>query len=180
MVQDKIENIVLSTYGLTISDMSKQHQFKDDFFNDVWAQANDLDKKITQNLVLLLGGVDPSGAYVYEIGGGDVRGHNDIGYATIGSGIQPAQSEFIKTGYGKEDNFETGLATVTAANYQAKTARGVGDEMDIGVVTPDGTDFVDDDTVEELIERQKNIAGEQEQVRENKLDDETISWRPNI
>lgn len=179
LVQEKIENIVLSTYGLELEDLSKQHQFKDSFFNDVWAQANQLDKQIQQNLVLLIGGVDQKGAHIFEIGNNDVTGHNDIGHATIGSGTQPAESEFIKSGYGKEEDFQNALATVTAANSQAKKARGVGNEMDIGVVTPHGTDFVDSETIKALIERQDDIADEQQQVKDRILNENTIKWRPN-
>lgn len=177
LVQEKVENIVLSKYGLELDDLSAQHQFKDSFFNDVWAKVDQLEQEITQHLVLLMGGVDDSGAYVYEITNNDVTGHNDIGYATIGSGTQPAQSEFIKSNYGKSEDFETALATVTAANYRAKQARGVGGDVDIGVVRPNSTEFASDDTVQELKDRQEEIDDEQEERKRNILDDNDIEWR---
>lgn len=177
LVQEKIENIVLSTYGLELDDLSRQHQFKDDFFNDILAEVNNLEKQIKQNLRMLMGGVDVTGAYIFEIGSNDVAGHNDIGYATIGSGQQPAQSEFIKTKYGKAENFDTGLATVTAANVRAQQARGVGGDIDIGVVGHWYTEFASDDTVNKLMEREKTIDEIQEKVKYNWLNYEDVQWR---
>lgn len=174
LIQDQIHKRVLSSYGLSLEDMSKQHQFKDDFFNDVWTQARELEQQIMQNLVMLIGGLDQTGAAVYEIGNNDITGHNDIGYAVIGSGSQPAQSEFIKSKYGKSDDFDTCVATATAANFRAEQARGVGGDMHMGVVSAHGTKFVNSDTVEALIDRQREIAEEQERVKQKTLDSNSI------
>lgn len=177
LVQNKIENIVLSTYGLELDDLSRQHQFKDDFLNDVLDEVGNVEQQINQNLRLLMGGVDASGAAVYEIGNNDVTGHNNMGYATIGSGQQPAQSEFIKSEYGKSEDFDSGLATVTAANYRAQQARGVGGTIDVGVIGKWYTQLAHPDTVEKLIEREKTISEIQESVKYNWLDHEHIEWR---
>lgn len=178
LVQEKVENIVLSKYGLELDDLSAQHQFKDSFFNDIWAKVDQLEQEITQNLALLMGGVDQSGAHVYEVRNNDVTGHNDIGYATIGSGTQPAQSEFIKSNYGRSEDFKTAISTVTAANYRAKQARGVGGDVDIGVVRPNSTEFANEGTVQELKERQEEIDSEQEEVKRRILSENDIEWRP--
>ncbi|MFH5800448.1 hypothetical protein [Haladaptatus sp. CMAA 1911] len=176
-VQEKIENVVLSTYGLEMDDLSKQHQFKDSFFNNVLAEIESIENQITQNLVMLLGGVDDMGGHIYQIGNNDVNGHNDMGYATIGSGTQPAQSEFIKSGYGKNETFDSALATVAAANHRAKQASGVGGNVDISVVNRHITNDVGDETIDNLMERQKDIAYEQEEVKQSILKEETIEWR---
>ncbi|NLV13945.1 hypothetical protein [Haloarcula argentinensis] len=176
LVRSKVENLVLSKYGLEIDDLSAQHQFKDAFFNDVWAKIEQVEREITENLVMLMGGVDNSGAYIYQIGSNDVTGHNDIGYATIGSGTQPAQSEFIKSGYGRSQDLNIALETVTAANHRAKQASGVGGEVDIGLVKRGVTEFADDDTVKGLMSRQEEIESEQKRVKDDILDSQNVQW----
>ena len=177
LIQEKINNMVLSQYGLELDDLSKQHQFKDSFFNDVWSQARHLEEEISNNLVLLMGGVDHTGAYIFQVRNEDVTGHNDIGYATIGSGTQPAQSEFIKSEYGRSDSFHTALATVAAANQRAAQARGVGRDLDIGIVERGTTEFAHNEMVEGLKERQGDIADEQEAAKQAVLEDNPIQWR---
>lgn len=176
LVRNKVENLVLSKYGLEIDDLSAQHQFKDSFFNDVWAKIEQIEEEITKNLVLLMGGVDSTGAHIFEIGNNDVTGHNDIGYATIGSGTQPAQSEFIKMGYGRSGDFDEALATTAAANHRAKQASGVGGDVDIGIVRPESTEFASSDTVEALMQRQAEIDDEQKSIQQTILNDQSVQW----
>lgn len=40
IVQEKIENRVLSAYGLELDDLSRQHQFKDDFLSDILSEVS--------------------------------------------------------------------------------------------------------------------------------------------
>jgi hypothetical protein len=176
LVRDKIEKLVLSSYGLTLEDMGRQHQFKDGFFNDIWSQVNQVEHEIVENLNMLIGGVDQLGAHVYEVGNNDVTGHNQIGYAAIGSGRQPAKSEFIKEEYGKSKDFDTALATITASTVQAQRASGVGGDLDIGLVTPEGATFASSDLVERLTDRQEDIEDEQAGAKQNILESETIHW----
>lgn len=176
LVRSKVENLVLSKYGLDIDDLSAQHQFKDAFFNDVWAKIEQVEREITENLVMVMGGVDKSGAFIYQVGSNDVTGHNDIGYATIGSGTQPAQSEFIKSGYGRSQDLDTALETVTAANHRAKQASGVGGDVDIGLVKRGVTEFADDNTVKGLMNRQEKIESEQKSVKEDILSKQNVQW----
>jgi len=179
-VQEKIENVVLQTYGLELDDLSRQHQFKDGFLDDILSEADQVRQQIHQNLVLLLGGVGPQGAGVYQITGNDVIPQNDMGYTTIGSGTQPAESEFIKSEYGKKEDLTTAFATVAAANYQAKKASGVGGDPDMMIVDTESVHEVAEDTSEALMERQEKIADKQEAIRENVLEDENIDWEIEV
>ncbi|MFB6233252.1 MAG: hypothetical protein ABEH61_03240 [Haloarculaceae archaeon] len=179
-VQEKIENVVLQTYGLRLDDLSRQHQFKDGFLDDLLAEADQVRQQIHQNLVLLLGGVGPQGAGVYQVTANDVIPQNDMGYATIGSGTQPAESEFIKSEYGKTDGLTKAFATVAAANHQAKKASGVGGEPDIMVVDTNGVHEVDEETSKALMERQNKIAKEQEKKRGKILEEEDINWDTGV
>jgi|GEM_PF-2397509 len=176
-VQEKIEHAVLQPYGLEISDLSKQHKFKDSFFQDVMSEVQQFRSQVQTNLVLLLGGVADKGAGLYEIRSNDVLFQNDMGYATIGSGTQPAKSEFIKTEYGKSCPLSEALATVAAANYQAQRASGVGGSPDIIIVDSDGVHALDDGVRKRLMDRQEDIDDRQEEIKHNILDENEITWR---
>jgi hypothetical protein len=156
--------------------LSKQHQFKDDFLESIMGEIDELERFIQQNLVMLMGGVDQTGAYIFEVSQNEVTGHNNIGYATIGSGLQPARSEFINTEYGPSSDLETAAATAAAAHKRAKQARGVGGDLDIGVVAPGRTDIADDATTTALTDRQDEIDREQKEAKENILTEDTIDW----
>lgn len=174
LVQDKVENVVLSSYGLEMDDLSRQHQFKDGFFQGVVSEAEQLEQKIHDNPHILLGGVDTTGAYVYGISSNDKTNFNDPGYATIGSGTQPAQSEFIKHEYGKSCAPSEALCVFGAALYEAKEASGVGGNVDIGIVGKNSNTELDDDMVGDLMEREETIADEQEAIREDRIEDSPI------
>lgn len=184
LVQNKIQDNVLSQYGLDLDDLSKQHQFKDEFFRNLMAEVNNVQDVIFDHLTLLIGGVDSSGCYIYEISHNDVTRHNRVGYNTIGSGSQPAQSEFIHSMYSSTEPVEVGLATVSAANHRANRAAGVGGEMDIGVVWWDSqnnignVEIATDSISERLMTRQADIERIQERARDNILDHNSVNWRP--
>lgn len=178
LVQSKVEQIVLSSYGLTLEDLSRQHQFKDDFLNDILSESRQLIQEIHNNLVMLIGGVGPDGAAIYEVSNNNVFAHNDVGYATIGSGNQPAKSEFIKAEYSMRMSLQEALAVVAAANHRAEQASGVGGDTDIGVVTAGETNFVDTETVGALMARQTNIADAQAEERDRIIRENPVNWDP--
>lgn len=179
LVQEKIENLVLSSYGLTIADLGRQHQFKDSFFQGVIAESEQLEQKIQENLNMLVGGVDSTGAYVYGISNNDKTNYNDPGYANIGSGTQPAQSEFIKEEYGKSCTPSEALSVFGSALYAAKEASGVGGNVDIGIVGEDTNIELDEGVVDDLMDREETIAEEQEDIREDHIEDNPIGQEFN-
>jgi hypothetical protein len=176
LIQEKIATYALEPYGLSLEDLSRQHQFKDSFLEDVLAEADQIHQRVTRNLNLLLGGVGPNGAGVYQISGGDHNPQNDLGYTTIGSGSQPAESEFIKDSHDKTGPVSDTFATVAAAHYQASKASGVGGELDVMVVSPEGVEEVNETTISNLMERQDRIADRQDEVREKILTEEPVDW----
>ena len=178
VVQNRIENRVLRSYGLRLDDLSRQHQFQDSFLNDVLAEVDGLRNEIHQNLTLLLGGVGARGPGIFLISTNDVLPQNDMGYATIGSGTQPAESEFIKTEYGKLEDLNTAFTTIAAAHHQAKKASGVGGEPDIMVVDSNGVYEVDEGTRDDLMDRQQKIATEQQNKKDQILSSNPVNWSP--
>lgn len=136
LVQKAVQYQVLGPYGFQLSDLSKQHQFKDGFFQSLWQEVTEVQDKIDQSLRMLIVGVDDFGPHIYEIRSGDVVNHNSVYYASTGSGAQAAESEFIRSGFSINSNVEEALGVVTAAKMQAEDAPGVGEEMDISVGGP--------------------------------------------
>jgi len=178
VVQNRIENRVLRSYGLSLEDLSRQHQFQDSFLNDILAEVDALRNEIHQNLTLLLGGVGLQGPGIFLVATNDILPQNDMGYAAIGSGTQPAESEFIKTQYGKSEDLNTAFATIAAAHHQAKKASGVGGEPDILVVDSNGVHEVDESTRDDLMDRQEKIATKQQNKKDKILSNDTINWNP--
>lgn len=183
MVQEKVENQVLSNYGLELDDLSKQHQFKDAFFNSILTEAEQLKEQIQQNMHMLLVSADNNSVNIYEVGYNDLVRHNQLGHAAIGSGVQPARSEFIKTEYSKSSDLDAALATAMAANKQAQSARGVGGDIDIGIVRTAssvepgyGIEFLPRDVITKLEERQENIEERQQEEKEKVLEENRIRW----
>jgi len=176
LVRNKIENWVLSSYGLELDDLSKQHQFKDNFMNSILTEVENAENQINDNLSMLLGGVDTTGAYIYDISNNDHTSHVNPGYATIGSGTQPAQSEFIKVNYSKSCGLDKGMSVVGAALYEAQQASGVGGEVDIGVISFLSNDTLERGVVTELMDREETIVDAQEDLREDHVGENPIDW----
>ncbi|WP_147437735.1 MULTISPECIES: hypothetical protein [unclassified Halorubrum] len=178
LVQQKVQSHVLSKYGFELEDLKKQHQFKDDFFEGMMAEVNQVQQTIHSNLTLLLGAADRSGAYVFEVSGGDVTGHNKLGYASIGSGQQPAESQFIQSGITPEEDLQDTLITVTGAILRAKQASGVGGDMDLGVVSSTSVDIAPNNLISQLQDIQSRIEREQREVKEEVLEENAVTWNP--
>lgn len=178
VVQARVENMALSSYGLKLEDLSRQHQFQDEFLMDVLAEVEEVRETVQQNLTLLLGGVGPQGPGLFQIARGDLFPQNDMGYATIGSGTQPSESEFIKSEYGKTNQLSEALATIAAAHHAAEKASGVGGDPDMMVVDSNDTYQVDEGVMDELMDRQETIADAQQTKKEEILSNRPVGWEP--
>lgn len=174
LMQTYVQDAVLSKYGLQMEDLSRQHQFKDDFFQALMSEVKDVHHAIQNNLTLLIGGVDEEGAHVYEVTGGNVVGHNSMGYAAIGSGKQPAESEYIQSRYSATTDLEEGIATAVAAVCSSREARGVGQRMDIGIASQSGTTMLDDDVIGDLVDRQDEINQRQQRAKREVLSEQSV------
>lgn len=176
IVQEKVENLVLSDYGLSLEDLSKQHQFKDEFLNDILSEVSQVQQSIQQNLTLLFAGVGQNRHGIFEIRNGDSMPKNNMGYCAIGSGAQPAESEFIKSDYSRKNSVPSVLATIAAGHYQAKKASGVGGDPDFVVTDLNGVNDVDERTSAELMRRQNKIAEKQREIKTELLSENEIDW----
>lgn len=177
-MREKINRQILSHFGITLDDLKAQHRFKDRFIADVRTEIENARENIANNLALLIGGVDASGSHIYEVSQGDFTPHNETGYGAIGSGIQPAHSEFMEVEYSSNCEISNSLSTVTAAMMRARQASGVGGDIDIGLVGHNFIEMASDEVLEELKERNRAIKDAQERAKQEVLESEPINWEP--
>jgi 20S proteasome alpha/beta subunit len=176
IIQEKIEELVLSDYGLELDDLSKQHQFKDSFMNNILAEVSQMKQSLNQSITLLFGGVGENEHGVYQISNGSMMPKNNMGYCAIGSGVQPAESEFIKSNYSRSNSVSEVLATIAAGHHQAKKASGVGGDPDFVVTDINGTHTIEERVSGELMKRQDKIATKQKNVKHQVLSSQQIDW----
>lgn len=177
-LQEKIDRQILSHFGITLDDLKAQHRFKDRFISDVRLEIENARDTINSQLKLLIGGVDAYGSHVYEVGNGDFTTHNDRGYTAIGSGIQPALSEFMEDEYSGNCTLSRALVTVTASIMRARQASGVGGDIDIGIVGNSFIEMANDDVLRTLKERNRAINEAQERAKQEVLESESVNWNP--
>lgn len=179
-LNERINNQILSKYGLEMADLQAQHKFKDGFIADLKAEIENAEATVSDRLRLLAGGVNLNvdSAFIFEVGGNDYFRHSNQGYGTIGSGSQPAHSEFIESEYGPQEDFDTCVATVTAATMRARRASGVGGDIDVWCVSQRGITEAPKEILARLEKRYKEIASAQDKVKENLRAYKEINWDP--
>lgn len=172
-VQKRVQSVALDPLGLELSDLQRQHKFKDNFFDSVWGDVQSVRKDVYDNLNVLLGGVDSGGAHIYGVDKTGLRNLNDTGYAATGSGVQPAESEFIRNEYNTECPLEDSLSLVVAAKMRAEDAQGVGKETDIAVAGVPA-ERLGQNEIDFLRDREKEIQDLQEEAKKEVLADRTL------
>jgi hypothetical protein len=155
--RNTVENQVLDKFGLEISDLTQGNtDFESDVLSSFLSDVSDAQDNFSQQLEVVLGGVDALGPRIYSIQNFDLDPQNTIGYHTIGSGTQPARSVFIRNEYDTDCDIDQGIISTIEAKKQAEEARGVGTEMDLAVINR----AQDDSECCELFDRQKKAKWE--------------------
>lgn len=176
--RERIENNLLSHFGISLDEIQNQHRFKDSFVDDVMTEIDRAQEQVQQGLHMLIGGVGPDGPRIFEINGGDQIPKNDMGYSTIGSGKQPASAEFLETEYDTVCDFKQALATVTTATLRARRASGVGGNIDIYAVGENYIERADENTIQALEDRYNRIAEDQRRLKNEIHEREDVGWDP--
>lgn len=176
IIRETINSQLLVPLGLEFEDLRKQRKFQEDFVKSLMGDVQEYRNTINRNLNVLLAGIGPKGAQLYEIMAGDVTSHNSIGYATVGSGENPAASEFIRTKYSVDCSLDEAVSTVVAAKMRAEDAQGVGEGLDIGIASSDDVNIAGREVKEELRSRQKEIREKQRKIKEDVLNTRSIEW----
>lgn len=176
IIRDTIERQLLEPMGLALEDLKRQRKFQEDFIQSLMGDVQDVRNTINQHLDVLLAGTDPTGASIFEVQAGDVVSHNSIGYATVGSGSNPAAAEFMRSQYSVENEIDKTISTVVSAKKRAEDAQGVGESMDLAVATQDNVEQAGPETIESLLMREATIRNRQEEVKNSVLSENSIEW----
>lgn len=166
ILQDTASRQVLDPLELSLQDLKRQDQFNPQFLSSLVGDIKDVQNNISEHLFILIAGVDEQGANIYLVHQADISNQNSIGYASTGSGTQPAQSEFIHTRYDDTCALREGKRVVVSAKVRAEEAQGVGENMDVVVVDDDEISALPDEDVQELREIHKEIEEKQETIKE--------------
>jgi hypothetical protein len=135
--RETVENRVLDQFGLTVEEvMQEQGKFESDVLKSFLNDIADGQEEFSNQLEVLLCGVDGMGGYLYEISNFDLTPQNNVGYHAVGSGNQPARSVFIRNEYDTSCGIDEAIINIIEAKHRSEEARGVGQRMDIATIEP--------------------------------------------
>lgn len=151
IVQESVNRQILSPHGLNLGSFNQmQGQMNPNVVQGIYQEIVEKKQEIINQVNILLAGVDGDGAHLYNIFNNDLSRTDSIGYLTVGSGAEPANSSFIRNRYDDTCQLSDALLEVTEAKAQSEGVQGVGKKMDITVLSDDGRRDLSDDELEEL------------------------------
>lgn len=130
------EDLYLAPLGLNSDTfMAQQKEMSSQFVSTIADQMQNYRGEEAEALI-----VGSHNNYM-DIYGVDTKGivslHNDVGFASIGSGAWHAKSVLMQTGYANHNTFSHALCVTFAAKKRAEIAPGVGHNTDITLVFRD-------------------------------------------
>lgn len=174
IVQSEANNQILSDYDLTLNQLTNEGvPLSDDMVGQFLQQISDLKQNIHANTNMLIAGVDDEhGAQLLELRDGSLTRHRSLGYQCIGSGAGSASLTFMRNGYDPE-SIEDALMLAADAKNQAGEAQGVGDKMDIAVVTDD-VKFLEEERIKNIQYIIEDVRDAERDARESVINDADI------
>jgi hypothetical protein len=171
LIRESIERQVLAPYGFDSHNEFNKNQkaLGKGMVNSIQRDILDKRDKIFSQMNVLIAGVDSEGAHLYGIRQNDMARHDSIGYHTVGSGSDPAESSFIRNQYDDTCDKKDAVMSVVEAKIRAEEAQGVGRQMDIAIISQDGIQAVDNDKIAHLREIHEEITEEERTARKSVL-----------
>lgn len=171
IVKNEINNQILSSFDLTLSQLTNEGvPLSDQQVGELLSQASQLRNDMQDATNILIGGVDDDkGAQILELRNGSLTRHRSLGYQAIGSGAGSASLTFMRNGY-DPSNLEDALLLAADAKNQAGEAQGVGDEMDIAIVTDD-VNFLDDGETKKIQTVIEDVRDAEQAARKSTIND---------
>lgn len=134
--REKAENRCLKTVGLDVAEFLNRHSEWDANFV---AQVTSELKHATLDAEAIIAGCDETGFHIYIVDDpGDVRCADAIGFASIGTGKNHADSQFMLARHSQHTSFHTALLQVYAAKKRAEIAPTVGLDTDYFYIGNEG------------------------------------------
>ncbi len=113
-----------------------------------------LDQYLSQfnlGVELLLGGVDGTGSHIYSITNpNQVRCHDIIGHAAVGSGALHALQSFIGFRHDASATLEEAVFRAYASKRRSEAAPGVGRDTDLAIISDAGVRYLNDEDILQL------------------------------
>lgn len=150
LVREEANNQILAQFDITLKQLTNDGvPLSDQVVGDLLSSVSELRNEIEKNTEMLFAGVDEKhGPQVLELRNGSLTRHRSLGYQCIGSGQRSASLTFMRNGY-NPDSLEDALLLAADAKNQAGEAQGVGDNMDIAIVS-DRVNFLEENEVENI------------------------------
>lgn len=175
--QETYNNQILGPMDLTLDDLKNgdlalSNEYQRAILEDIYNTKDEIES----NLHILIAGVDDDGPHIYSLEQADLARHDDIGYATIGSGSLSAQLTFTRNRYDTDCSFNDALMTVVEAKSRAEEAQGVGRKMDIAIIRKNDVEVINDDEVDDLRELQRKIELAESKARRKTIGESNVEY----
>ena len=155
----RIEEQVFKPRGISIDAFYQQGLIRQ-FPPEVAMQLDDMVQRVEFGVELIIAGVDGSGAHVVGISDpGKVSQYDRIGYHAIGSGMSHAILNLVGAGHHWTRSTNETVFNVFCAKRQAEVAPGVGQAIEMSIVTNEGVKSVSDDELKQLDQIHKELTG---------------------
>lgn len=179
VVRETINRQVLSPHGLDVGTFNQvQGQMNHQVVQGIYQEMLQKKEGVHGQVNILLAAVDRNGPHLYNIRNNDMARNDAIGYLTVGSGAEPANSSFIRSRYDDSCEIHDALLSVAEAKAHAEEAQGVGQAMDVAVLDSDGRRELDDDEIDELREIYEEVVDKEAQARDSVMQENNYTFNP--
>jgi len=189
VVQETIERQILSPYELDLNTFNQvQGQMNPQIVQGIYQEIKEKQNEVLQQVNLLLAGVDERGAegdgggnverdaHLYNILHNDMARNDSIGYLTVGSGAEPANSDFIRKRYDDNCDLPSALLAITEAKTQAEEAQGVGEDVDIAILHGGGRRDLDESELKNVRDVHEDVVAAESNAREEELEENNYTF----
>ena len=164
--REEVVDRILFPNGLNnIDDFFKRHKKLN---SDICMSIQRSIEEFDYDLEILIGGVDPTGAHIYEVDNpGVTMPFDSIGYRAIGTGYPHAETIFISHDYSAYTQLKRALFIVYEAKKISEKAPGVGNRFtDLCIIDEHGVKILPQDFVDQLDEIYKNNIASRTSLRD--------------
>lgn len=164
------DEILIPLAGL--KSFKEYHEKQNTLHDSVIFDLNERIRKYSVGLRLLFIGIDGQGGHIIDVGNpGMWRSYDSLGFLCVGMGDRHADNVFAWYKYMPSIPLSDTIYIAFEAKKKAEAAGGVGQATDIWIISKDGIEIVEQQTVTELEE----VYHERETTRERRGFDKRIT-----
>jgi len=153
----RVEEQYFRPRGITIDEFYQNGLIRQ-FPTEVAMSLDDMVRRANFGVELIVAGVDGNGAHIFGIADpGIAASYDRVGYHAIGSGMSHALLGLVSANQHWANNINQTVFNVYCAKRQAEAAPGVGDAIDMRIVTRDGCRPLDEPQLSTLEETRKKV-----------------------